>query len=219
MSVLSAGILVALAFVTGVASTRPVIIEHRVNTTASGPTVVAIGDSIMKGHGLDAASAWPALLAERYGWRLTSLASNGSGFLTPGTRGDTFRDQIEAAEDLHPNVVIIAGSSNDLGDDDDTLDAATVSAITHLHRVLPATRIIAVSPVWGATALPAQLTTIDAEVNSAVAAIGGTSLEIGQPLAGHPELMQSDGVHPTRQGQQVLADAIAAALRASGITV
>ena len=56
--------------------------------------MVAIGDSIMEGHGLDPGQAWPALLAQEYGWRLTNLASDGSGFVTPGNNGDTFADQV-----------------------------------------------------------------------------------------------------------------------------
>ena len=27
----------------------------------------------MEGHGLDPSQAWPALLAQKYGWRLTNL--------------------------------------------------------------------------------------------------------------------------------------------------
>ncbi|MEJ1229601.1 MAG: hypothetical protein WDM88_01560 [Galbitalea sp.] len=46
-----------------------------------------------------------------------------------------------------------------------------------------------------------------------VAAVGGEYLDIGQPLAGHREWLQFDDVHPTVQGQQVLAQAITAALQ------
>ena len=45
-------------------------------------------------------------------------------------------------------------------------------------------------------------------------AVGGHYLDIGQPLGGHPELMQDDDVHPTVAGQVVLAGTIQAAILA-----
>ena len=53
---------------------------------------------------------------------------------------------------------------------------------------------------------------IDAQVMQAVEQVGGTYLDIGQPLASHPELMQVDDVHPTAAGQLVLDAAIQGAL-------
>ena len=38
--------------------------------------------------------------------------------------------------------------------------------------------------------------------------IGGTFIDIGQPMSGHPELMQDDDVHPNTAGQVVLASTI-----------
>jgi acyl-CoA thioesterase-1 len=177
------------------------------------PAVVAIGDSIMEGHGLSANQAWVASVAKQDGWKLTNLASDGSGFLKVGTKGDTFADQARAAIALHPSVVVVSGSSNDLGQSDAELSAATAATLKMIRLALPAARIIAVSAVWGATALPAQMIAINNQVKAAVAAVGGDYLNIGQPLSGHPELMQSDAVHPTAAGQLVLARAVAAAAR------
>ena len=177
------------------------------------PAVVAIGDSIMEGHGLSANQAWVASVAKQDGWKLTNLASDGSGFLKVGTKGDTFADQARAAIALHPSVVVVSGSSNDLGESDADLSAATTATLKMIRLALPAARIVAVSAVWGATALPAQMIAINNQVKAAVAAVGGEYLNIGQPLSGHPELMQSDAVHPTAAGQLVLARAVAAAAR------
>ena len=177
------------------------------------PAVVAIGDSIMEGHGLSANQAWVASVAKQDGWKLTNLASDGSGFLKVGTKGDTFADQARAAIALHPSVVVVSGSSNDLGESDADLSAATTATLKMIRLALPAARIIAVSAVWGATALPAQMIAINNQVKAAVADVGGEYLNIGQPLSGHPELMQSDAVHPTAAGQLVLARAVAAAAR------
>jgi acyl-CoA thioesterase-1 len=179
--------------------------------SSARPVVVAIGDSIMEGHGLSAGQAWIATIAKQDDWRFTNLASDGSGFLKVGNKGDTFADQARAAIALKPSVVILAGSSNDLGEPDSALATATGKTIAALRAALPHARIIAISAVWGATAVPAQLADIDNQVQTAIAAVGGEYLDIGQPLSGHPELMQSDAVHPTAAGQRVLAASVSAA--------
>lgn len=183
--------------------------------TTSHPVVVAIGDSIMAGHGLSAGQSWVGTLAKQDGWKFTNLASDGSGFVRVGDAGDTFASQARVAIALHPSVVLIAGSSNDLGESNVDLAAATTATLKELRSALPSARIIAVSAVWGATSLPAQLVQINSQVQAAMAAVGGEYVDIHQPLAGHPELMQSDGIHPTAVGQHALADSVVDALRES----
>jgi acyl-CoA thioesterase-1 len=183
--------------------------------TSARPVVVAIGDSIMEGHGLSAGQAWIATIAKKDDWKFTNLASDGSGFVRVGNKGDTFADQVRAAVALKPSVIFLAGSSNDLGESDAALATATGKTIAAIRAALPHAQIIAISAVWGATAAPAQLTDIDNQVQAAIAAVGGEYLNIGQPLSGHPELMQSDDVHPTAAGQLVLAKSVSAAFAAA----
>lgn len=171
----------------------------------------------MEGHGLDPSDAWPAQLAGEDGWRLTNLASDGSGFVTVGDDGDTFADQVHAAVSLHPSVVIVSGSSNDLGESDAAIARATDTTLSVLRAALPRAEIIAVSPVWNDTAEPGQLRTIDADVVAAAARIDAIDLDIGQPLDGRRDLLQGDDVHPTAAGQAVIAAAVERALgRSSG---
>lgn len=191
---------------------EPRVIPHVTEASTTGPVVVAIGDSIMEGHGLDASEAWPALLAQKYGWQLTNFASDGSGFVTAGDNGDTFADQIVAAVKLNPSIVIVSGSSNDLDQSDDTIATDTADALQLLRTDLPNAQIVVVSPVWGDSPVPGQLTTIGDDTAQDAAAVGAQLLQIGQPLAGRSALMQSDGVHPTATGQRVIAHAVARAL-------
>jgi acyl-CoA thioesterase I len=209
------------AFVAGAAfaDSRPVVVARTISTSATGPVVVAIGDSIMAGHGLSPDQAWAALLAKEDDWRFTNLASDGSGFVQVGSNGDTFASQVKAAVKLNPSVIIIAGSSNDLGINAVMLAQETASTIASIHAALPKTTIIAVDATWGASALPQQMNIIDAQVKDAVTAAGGDFLDIGQPLSGHPELMQGGDVHPNAAGQRALADAFDQALLARRITL
>lgn len=216
LSAFAAGLSLAFVSAASGAQAAPTIVSRVTDASADGPVVVAIGDSIMEGHGLDPTQAWPALLAGEDDWRLTNLASDGSGFVTVGENGDTFADQVHAAVSLRPSVVIVSGSSNDLGESDAAIARATDSALSALRAALPHAEIIAVSPVWNDTAEPDQLRTIDQDVVKTAASIGAVDLDIGQPLDGQRGLVQSDDVHPTAEGQVAIAAAVARALGHAG---
>lgn len=185
---------------------------------APGPVIVAIGDSIMEGHGLAPDRAWLALLASEKAWQFTNLASDGSGFVAVGSNGDTFADQAAAAELLHPDVVIFSGSSNDLGVSDSRIDAATAATIAGLHAALPNTMIVSISAIWGDTDVPSQFGAIDSAVETATAAVGGTYLDAGQPLSEDPTVMQADRIHPTATGRLLIARAVQQAMMSTGVT-
>ncbi|RFA12893.1 hypothetical protein B7R22_14710 [Subtercola boreus] len=176
---------------------------------ATAPVVVAIGDSIMSGHGLDdPAQSWPQLLAARNGWQLTNLADDGTGFVQPGDNEDTFQDQAAIAVQLDPSIVIIAASNNDLGVDSSELADQTNSTLRSLRAALPEAQIIALSAFWGDETPPDELQEATDDIHAAADTVGATFVDIGQPLAGQPDLMQDDDVHPTADGQELLATVI-----------
>ena len=177
--------------------------------------VLTIGDSVMKGFGVEAGEAWPQLISQQDGWSLTTLACNGAGFLAIGNPNDcdsNFSSIVQAAGSLHPALVVIEGSSNDFGMSNSSLLESTVRAVSALHAEFPQAKIVGLSAVWGDTTVPDEIAEIDSQVQQAMTQVGGTYVDFGQPLSGHPELMQSDDVHPTAAGQQVLAAAIKDAL-------
>ena len=193
------------------ASTRSAI------PAAAPMQVLTIGDSIMKGYGVSPADAWPELISAANGWDLTTLACDGAGFVdlgNPAECGDTLVDIVRSAATLHPDLIIIEGSSNDLEHPNSELLAATTSALTILRSEFPNAEIIGLSAIWPTTDPPAQLADINSQVQQAVTAVGGHYLDIGQPLVAHPKLMQDDGIHPTVAGQVVLATAIRTAITA-----
>ncbi len=186
------------------------------------PVVVAIGDSIMKGHGLNAAQAWPDLLAVENHWNLTNLACDGAGFGTAGDPNDcgtNFSGLVQQAVALHPSVILISGSSNDLGVDNDALNVDTDTVAQNLRAALPTATIVGISTVWNDTETPSQMGDINQQVSTAVLSVNGTFLDIGQPLAGHRAWLQDDDVHPTPQGQVQLAKVIAKAIRQAKLSL
>ncbi|MEO7123455.1 MAG: SGNH/GDSL hydrolase family protein [Lacisediminihabitans sp.] len=186
--------------------------------TTSQLQVLTIGDSIMRGHGLAEGQAWPLLLASSAGVTVTNSACDGAGVLAVGNPTEctgNFGDIVAAASSLHPDIVIFEGSSNDFGLDDSALLAATVSELAAIRADFPDAEIVGLSTLWGYTEPPAQLTDVNSQVEQAVTAVGGAYIDLGQPMQGHPELMQDDNVHPNAQGQAVLASAIQTALQPS----
>ncbi len=196
--------------------------DTNATSSATRPVVVAIGDSIMKGHGLTAAQSWPAMLAASNNWKLTNLACDGAGFVTAGDDsdcGDDFSSLVSEAVALNPDLIVISGSSNDLGTDNTRLRTETDSVVTSLRARLPKTTIVGISTVWNDTVAPDQMDDINEQVRTAILAVKGTYLDIGQPLAGHRSWLQSDDIHPTTRGQQQLARVIAGAIRSAKLSI
>lgn len=186
------------------------------------PIVVAIGDSIMNGFGLSTAEAWPALLAASNNWALTNLACDGAGFLAPGDPDECdsdFSGLVEETAALHPTLILISGSSNDLGDDDGALFVQTDTVVKALRSALPDATIVGISTVWNDTDTPSQIANINEQVRQAMKQVGGLYLDIGQPFVGHRDWLQSDDVHPTAKGQQELAKVIGEAIRSANLTL
>jgi acyl-CoA thioesterase-1 len=199
--------------------------ELSTGTTTTGsarPVVVAIGDSIMKGHGLPAAESWPTLLAATNHWDLTNLACDGAGFVKTGDAddcGDDYSGLISRTAALHPSLILISGSSNDLGEDNGELLAHTEAMLQALRDAAPKATIVGISTVWNDTKTPDQMDDINEQVRTAIKQVDGVYLDIGQPLAGHRSWLQADDVHPTAKGQRELAKAIAGAIRSAKLTL
>lgn len=183
-------------------------------------TLVTIGDSIMAGHGLaDAATgAWPVLLGTATGDHVVNDSCSGAGFIAVGSCGNDYQGLIAEAVAADPGIVIIESSDNDNGEDPTTLATATTETVAALHAAVPTARIVGLSTLWDQPgAVPAEVEQSSDDLRTAVTAVGGTYLDIGQPIAGKDGLLQADDEHPTDAGQQVLASAILADLRAAGI--
>lgn len=182
------------------------------------PEVVAIGDSIAFGKGVRPDQSWPALVAAQHDWSLTNLAVSGSGFVKPGWNGDTFRQQVDTALGLHPDYILIAATRNDRAESPALVAASAGELLGELRDTFPRAHIIGITTVWGADAPPPTVATVNGIVEKAVTGAGGTFLDIGYPLAGHPELVQADGIHPNAAGERAVAKVIEDRLAPLGVT-
>ncbi|WP_141693482.1 SGNH/GDSL hydrolase family protein, partial [Curtobacterium sp. UCD-KPL2560] len=183
---------------------------------ARGERIVVIGDSISGGHGLSAEQAWPATLARKEHWQLTNFSCDGAGVVTEGDEdqcASAYQTLVRRAADLRPEVVFVQASSNDLGVDDAVVASRTDQLVAEVHRLLPDARVVGLSAIWNEQEPPAQLAVISHAMHRAVRRDGGTYVDIGEPLRGHPAWMQSDDVHPTVRGQQAIQASVEAAFK------
>jgi acyl-CoA thioesterase-1 len=187
------------------------------------PVVVFLGDSLTAGYGLAEQEAFPALVAAAFAERGTPIRA-----INAGVSGDTTAGGLRRLDWVlknRPQVVVVALGANDglrgqpLPSIEDNLRAIVERARAAGARVLLAGMLM--PPNYGG------------EYASGFAAIyPRLAKQIGVPLvpfllegvAGHPELNQPDGIHPTAEGQRIvagnvepyLAELIAGAPAASG---
>jgi acyl-CoA thioesterase-1 len=213
-AVFASGLALALAGCSAMAAAAPKAsatsttspIALRGPTAAPGRQVIAaLGDSIMNGHGLQTGQDWPTLLADDRDETVYNVSCDGGGFVAVGDCGTDFAGLIPAALQEHPDIVMVQGSDNDQAQSEAALTAATTATVLELHHEFPHARILGINTLWNQpTAPPAEIAYSSKAVENAVENVGGTYIDIGQPLAGHSDLVQSDNEHPTAKGQKVL---------------
>jgi acyl-CoA thioesterase-1 len=222
----SALVLTTVLVTAGVVALGGYAYEHADRAAASPPgtspagtaqtAVTVVGDSITAGQGLSPDAAWPVLLGQDMHVDVTDLGCSAAGFVAVGNGEQCATDYdglVAYTAATAPDVVLVQASSNDLGQDEGSVRSAIDDMVTDVHHAVPHARIVGLSAVWAEQDPPAQLAAMDTDLAAAVHGVHGTFVDVGQPFHGHPELMQSDDVHPTADGQRVLERATAAALR------
>lgn len=179
-----------------------------------GKTAVFIGDSLVQGT---SGGQWVGPVAKNLGWDPINLGRGGTGYSTSaGAAGcgldycPTFPEMATAAINRAPEVVVISGGQNDGTKD---VSQGAESLFSQLRQGLPHARIIVISPLWRASAMPDSLKRISSQVKQAAKANGVEYVDVGNPLQGRPDLITSDGTHPTAAGYKVLVNAITKALK------
>ena len=178
----------------------------------TGPKVVFLGDSISAGLHLEAARAYPAVLARR-------LDRQGHPFqlVNAGISGDTTAAGLRRLPWLlkqEPKILVIQLGAND------GLRGLSVDAIeSNLMAMVRAAQEARVEVLLLGMRLPpsygdAYARAFD-EVYGRVAAATGCHYvpHFMEGVAGEPRYNLKDGIHPTARGHELLADRVASALR------
>jgi acyl-CoA thioesterase-1 len=167
--------------------------------------IVALGDSLTAGLGVGADEAYPALLEAR-------LRREGFHYrvVNAGVSGDTSAGglrRLDWALRLRPDVVIVALGANDglRGQPPDAL-RGNLTRIVARARAAGARVLLAgmrVPPNYGV-----DYARTFAGVYPTVARSTGVPLApfLLDGVAGDPRLNQADGIHPTAEGQRIIAE-------------
>jgi acyl-CoA thioesterase-1 len=199
--------------------TAPAVAEsgHESSTGRSGlpddrPVIVAFGDSLTAGRGVDPEQNYPSQLqrkldAEGYRYRVVNA----------GVSGDTSAqglDRLAAIRDLRPSIVIVELGANDglrglpVEATRQNLDAIVTQLKADGTVVVLAG--MALPPNYGSSYTGAFRSMFPDLARRHRAALVPFLL---QEVAGHPELNQDDGIHPTAKGYSIVVENIWAILR------
>jgi len=172
---------------------------------AAEPVIVAFGDSLTAGFGVLPDEAYPALLGERlrregYAYRVVNA----------GVSGDTTAAALRRVDWVlrsQPAIVIVALGANDgLRHQSVTAMRDNLTEIVRRLRAAGAAVLLAgmrVPPNYGP-----EYGKAFAGAFSEVARATGVPLApfLLEGVAGDPRLNQPDGIHPTAEGQRVIAE-------------
>lgn len=204
-----------MAYYTDHATTAPLATPEYI------PAAGFLGDSYTIGDGSsDRANRWTSLLARKRGWVETNAGYGGTGYGTAGrlAGGQPYDARVGLVTNTVANaakpIIIVSGGRNDFTENTPAakVEAGITKTFTDLRKAAPKAKIIALSPLWDDDPAPEELAVIGEQVKAAVTKIGGQYIDVGQPLANRPGLLDADGVHPNDQGYATLAAAIDAKL-------
>jgi acyl-CoA thioesterase-1 len=170
-------------------------------------TIVAVGDSLTAGYGLNEAEAYPARLEKKlqaagYRWRVVNAGI--SGETSSGTLS-----RVDWVLKLKPDIVILETGANDGLRGIDPL--VTKKNIAETVRILKQNRVtVILAGMRMVTSMGRDFTEKFAAIYPAVAQKHDLILIpfFLQGVAGNPVLNQEDGIHPRADGYRIITDMI-----------
>jgi len=170
--------------------------------------IVFLGDSLTEGYGLDFSEAYPALLKERLAGRgLTMVNAGISGDTTSGGLG-----RVGTVVGSDTRVLVLALGANDvLGQGDPaTMKSNLLAIIAEARAANPHIRILLAGIRFSFRVDPGTYSNVYAEVAKETGVAYLPHLLKG--VISNPRLNQQDGIHPTAEGQKIMAETIMEAL-------
>ena len=175
------------------------------------PVIVCFGDSLTAGFGLDAGQSYPDLLQREldrrgYRYRVENLGAN----------GDTTQDglaRLSLALELKPAIVVLELGAND------GLRGQPVSGIEHnLDQIIQTFQKARLSVLLVGIRLPPNYGPDYIKQFAAIYPALATKHKLRlldfllAGVAGNPQLMQQDGLHPNAEGTRIVAATVFKAL-------
>ena len=188
---------------------------------ASGATpnhIAVIGDSYTTGsdQGGRGPNGWAPQVWQmlaRQGWSIAPdvAAEGGAGYGVRGNRGSVFGDLTARAVQPDDALVVFFGSRNDQRIDPQALATTAHDAFALARRTAPNARLLVIGPPWPTADVPGVVLQIRDVLYTQARLAGAAFMD---PLTARwffdtPNLIGTDGVHPTDAGHAYLAQLIA----------
>jgi acyl-CoA thioesterase I len=184
-------------------------------TPAAGdrPVILAVGTSLTAGYGLDPDDAWPALLQEH-----VAAAGLPHRVVNAGVSGETSAGALRRMDWLlrqRVGVFVLETGANDMlrGQDVEATRANVDAILARARAQDPPPRLVLLG-MRAAPNLGADYVRGFSSIYADAARKHGAVLVpfVLEGVAGIRKLNQSDGVHPTAEGQKIIADTVWRAL-------
>ena len=172
------------------------------------PVIAFLGDDWTAGVGASSKTGrFSTLVCANLGATELNFGRTGAGYAKRGVASGPYRAEVRAIAAAAPVMVVVSGGRNDYSDNAATAADSATQLFALLRAKLPDAVLVAVAPFWGDSNLPPQMRTLRAQVKQAVTAVGGTYLDIPDPIHGHPDFM-ADAADPNDQGYAAIAAAL-----------
>lgn len=180
--------------------------------------IAVIGDSYTTGsdQGGNGADGWPpqawqALTQHGIAVTPTVAAEGGAGFCTRGNRGGVFEDLTVRAVKPSDVLVVFFGSRNDMDVEPTRLSVAMYGTLSLARQIARSAELLVIGPPWPTADPPPKILRVRDVLRYQAELAGATFVD---PIAARwfvdrPELIGSDGVHPTNSGHTYMAEKIA----------
>ncbi|WP_258725718.1 SGNH/GDSL hydrolase family protein [Cellulomonas sp. NS3] len=182
------------------------------------PSIAFLGDSLTVGVGAPPERGYAWQTAEALGWPIAVVDGvSGSGFVAPG-RGEAMPDRVDDVVAAAPEVVVVAGGSNDAfrGYEPAEVQAAATQVLADLRTGLPEATVVVLGPFVSVLLGGTQEDATTAAVRAAAEAAGVPFVDAAELVAsatsgeqGLRPYLSADGLHPNETGYAVLAGALA----------
>jgi acyl-CoA thioesterase-1 len=178
--------------------------------TATRPVILFVGTSLTAGYGLDPDEAYPARLQEK-------IEAAGLDFrvVNAGVSGETSagaRRRIDWLMDAQPIAVLVVetGANDGLRGIDPDDARANIQAVFDRARQQEPPPALVLIGMAAPPNLGSRYTQRFREIYPELARTNGAVLVpfLLEGVAGIPRLNQPDGIHPTGEGQRLVADVV-----------
>lgn len=199
----------ALIFFTilGVLTTSQIIIAADTNTLSERKTVVVLGDSLAAGYGLDPSEAYPAVLQTKIDAAHLNFTVVNAGVSGDTTSGGLRRMEWLLKRKIDVLVLELGGNDGLRGVPVTTTKTNLQAIIDRTHQKYPQAQIIIAGmempPNMGEDYRRAFRDVFHDIARTNNAAFIPFLLE---GVGGHPELNQPDHIHPTAEGDKIVAE-------------